>query len=476
MSRALGLAVACGFTATAAASPGIDPTAGRAVFTGATMPSATSIDLDPAALGLGLTDELYLSATALIDQFGITSRYEDAAGNLTMGPHMRDDQLGPGGMIAYIRHIGNDRGTIGVALRSDPSELFFGDHDAERYQTLGGRQRTYGISFAGSIKITNELLFGLSLDTQTTYLHLHYARDTALAAGTGPGGIASSCGGSPCGIGNPAATERYDVNVHSNLFSASDAIAVNIGLVYQIGKVTWIAAAFHAPPGLALQTELDGTMDVRQAPRDGGLLLHGGSTVYLSQPSSADAELRMGIVQPFELHVGARWVDLSRFSAYDVRGYGSTFPTFGIPEWTERPRGFHDQFAAWAGIEESDPTAVGQLRFGGRLGFETSAVDDARISPMTVAPLSATADVGVQVALSPTLKVQLSYGLQYFPATHVGKSAFDPADQLACQASGFDYSTSPCSAVRNGYAIETAAGDYDRVEHALRLGIRYELP
>src|SRR5262249_28001897 len=175
MSRVL-LAIACCTSQQAFASPGDDPTAGRAVFTGATMPNATSIDLNPAALGIGEIDEFYFAATALIDQFGITSRIEDASGNLSAGPHMRDDELGFGGMIAYIRHIGSeDRATIGLQLRSTPTELFFGNHDSERYYLLGGSERMYAGTIAASIKITDELWFGLSLDIQTTYLHQHYA-------------------------------------------------------------------------------------------------------------------------------------------------------------------------------------------------------------------------------------------------------------------------------------------------------------
>jgi hypothetical protein len=84
-------------------------------------------------------------------------------------------------------------------------------------------------------------------------------------------------------------------------------------------------------------------------------------------------------------------------------------------------------------------------------------------------------DVGGANQLAPGLYMQLSYGLQYFPPVHVTDSAFDPRDQLDCQASGFDYSTPACAAARNGYAIATAAGDYDRMQHALRLALRYEL-
>ena len=55
------------------------------------------------------------------------------------------------------------------------------------------------------------------------------------------------------------------------------------------------------------------------------------------------------------------------------------------------------------------------------------------------------------------------------------QSAFDPRDRLACYDSGFDYATSACQAVRLGYAIPTAAGDYGRVEHAVRFAIRIPL-
>jgi hypothetical protein len=129
----------------------------------------------------------------------------------------------------------------------------------------------------------------------------------------------------------------------------------------------------------------------------------------------------------------------------------------------------------WAGVEQTEPSES-RYRLGARLGFETSAVDDARTSPMTIAPLSMTGDVGIQYRLAPSVILQATYGVQYFPTVHVTNSAFDPTDRISCIDSGFDYSTSACKSVRNGYALPTAAGDYDRLEHALRLAIRYELP
>jgi hypothetical protein len=69
---------------------------------------------------------------------------------------------------------------------------------------------------------------------------------------------------------------------------------------------------------------------------------------------------------------------------------------------------------------------------------------------------------------------QASYGVQYFPTVHAETSKFDPQARLDCIAQGNDYASSACEAVRNGYAIAPAAGSYGRIEHALRIGLRYE--
>ena len=127
----------------------------------------------------------------------------------------------------------------------------------------------------------------------------------------------------------------------------------------------------------------------------------------------------------------------------------------------------------WAGVEQEfrgEP-----IRFGGRVGFESSALDDDRTTATTIAPRSATIDGGVQFRVNQII-LQLSYGLQYFPTVGVGQSAFDPRDRIACVDGGYDYATTACANTRNGYAIPTAAGDYSRIEHTIRVGIRVELP
>ncbi|MGN6108167.1 MAG: hypothetical protein ACTHU0_23880 [Kofleriaceae bacterium] len=458
--------------ATAHASPRSDPTVGRAVFTGATLPNATSIGLNPAALGLGTTGEVFVALTGVVDQIGIARKQLDpATGALTPGAKISTTEASPGGMVGLVVHAGESY-TVGIQAYSPPRERFVGGYDALRYHTLGGGQRDWIATISGSFKITSKIYFGASLSHDNTFFRLRYARDTALANGTGPGGVASDCG-APCGIENPEASELYDVDVRSPLLSTSN-VKLNVGLVAQLWSGVWLGLAYHTPPGFDIQTQLRGDLSVTRAPRDGGALLTGGSTVYVSYPASVDGELRARLPRLIDLHIGGRWEDLSRMQAYDVRAYNSTFAANGIPEWMLRARGLHDAFSMWAGLEQVD---TGQpFRFGGRIGFETSSLDAANTSALTISPASLTADAGVQVRIAASWLVQLSYGFAYFPRVAVDKSAFDPRDPRDCFAHGLAYSTRACRAVRDGFALPTAAGDYTRFQHAMRIGLRYELP
>jgi hypothetical protein len=463
----------CGWAVPAIASPRADPTTGRAVFTGATMPTATSIDLNPAAIGTGLIDEVYAAAIAVLDRYSIALDQLDIASETrSPGSRIAATELGAGGTIAIVKHL-SDRLTAGIKFETTPRERLIHDREALAYHTLGGSDRAYTLGVAGSLRATNELYFGVGLSTATTILHLRYARDVALERGRGAAGIDSDCGGATCGVGNPLAAERYELNVRSPYLSTSNFI-VNLGIAFALAKDVWIGISYHAPPGLEVQSTLTGSMAVRQAPRDGELVLRGAATVFVSQPASADAELRASLRNTLDLHVGVRWIDLSRFRQYDVRAYASTFRNAGVPEWMPRARGLHDPLAVWAGLEQRN-LGSWWYRLGGRVGMETSSVDDSRTSPLTIAPRSYTADLGVQFRLG-SFVVQTSYGLQYFPTVSVSTSSFDPRSRLECIESGFDYSTAACESVRNGYAIATAPGTYDRMQHAIRIGLIYELP
>jgi hypothetical protein len=384
--RILTLALWC-VVAVAEASPRSDPSAGRAVFTGATTHHATSIVLNPAALGLGQFDELYVAIIGVVDQLHIDLDPYQRGALQAPGARVRDVEPSAGASVSFIYHFAGNL-TLGFEARRLAPETFASGHEALRYHTLGDGERAWQASVGGSIKLTGDLFVGAGVTHQNTFLRLRYARDTALERGLGPGGVTSDCGGAPCGLGNPEATERYDLDVRSPSLSTSN-LRVNIGAIYQLSRDLWLAVGYHTPPGLAVQTELGGHVTIARAPRDvaSGVadraVNRGQAVVEIQFPASADAELRVRLPHALDLHVGGRWEDLSRLSAYDVRAYGSTIPRNGIPEWTVRPRRMHDAFAAWAGVEQLD--TGGAWTFGARIGGETSAVTDARTSPRSFA-------------------------------------------------------------------------------------------
>lgn len=462
------LIATCSLAAATAASgsPRSDPTTGRAVFTGATLPSTTSLTLNPAAIGLARTWEIYAAATAALDKWSIDRRELDLASDTFVdGARVHDLRLGPGASLAGIFPPGRIS-TIGLELRLPPPELF-PDDPALRYHSLGSFQRNYIVTGGFSLRVASAFYFGVSLSHDVTQLRLRYARDTALDRG-----LAIDCDGAPCGLENPAAAETYQVDVRSDKISVENT-KVNLGVLIRLATGVWLGLTYHNTPGFGIQTQLTGSMQYTQAPRDGGTQVRGRSTVLVSYPASVDGELRARLRPDLDLHVGGRWEDLSRMQAYDVRGYGSTFQGLGVPEWVLRPRGFRDAMALWAGVEQVELTFDKRFRFGGRIGFETPAEKPSRTSPGNMSSTSATFDAGVQLRIAPSWALQLSYGVQMFSRVDVGASAYDPRFAIDCIDSGFDYTTRGCTALREGYAIPTAAGAYSRLQHAMRLGLRY---
>ncbi len=458
----------------ATASPRSDPTTGRTVFTGATVAHPTSITLNPAALGRDdkSATTIYVALTSVLQQLDLQRREHDlATGTLVDGARIDDTQVLPGGQLAVVWHT-SPRLTLGFEARLPVPEMYADGHDELRYHVRGGGTRDYVASAAVALRLSGRVFVGASVSHANTFLTLRYARDTALEAGSA--GLASDCGGSPCGLGNALATELYDLDVRSAWISTSN-LRVNVGTVVRVMKGVWVGVGYHTPPGLGIQTSLDGTVAVRRAPRDGGDLLEGGSTVNLSLPASIDAEIRAALPGSLELALGGRWEDLSRNRAYDVRVYNSRFRAAGIPEWQARPRGFDDAFAMWAGVEQVGLGDDQPWGFGARIGFETASVTTARTSPMAIGPTSVTLDLGAQLRLR-QWTLQLSYGVRYLPDVNVESSAYDPQDRIDCLDGGLDYTTPACAAVRGGYAISTAAGDYRQLEHALRLGFQYAFP
>ena len=468
----------------ASASPVTDPTAGAAVFTGPVSPNATSLTVNPAAVGLGQQGwHFYAAATGTVDNLSIDRRNINVqTGALTPGAQVTDVTASPGGTFALWRTT--DTLTVGFTLFSPaPAEKYSSDEDALRYSTTGGLLRTTNLAtLSGNIHITDYLIAGASIGLSRTRLLLGFDRDSALAAGRDANrGINSNCLGVVCGLENPAAAENYLVDVSpSSPLSIDTELSLNFGVVFRVAPKWWIGVAYHAPPGSSIENfdstiNLDGNAIVTRAPRDGGKQVIGSATVNVALPPSVDIGVSGPISHDLQLVAGFHWEDQSVTQSYDVRLYGGQFATAlgaGIPQQIMRARGLSDPFSGWVGVEQIDRGQ--RWLFGARVGGTTPGVEADRTTPTSIEGYAATLNLGAQLRIAPGVVAQFSYGLEYFPTVSVTASAFNPLDQLDCIDSGMNYTTAACAAVRNGYAQPTEAGDYLRIEHSFRLGLRYD--
>ncbi len=449
------LGIAGALTAPAAASPRSDPTIGTAVFTGAATQHPTGITLNPATVGLGSGTTVYVGAAATIDQVGATTPAGDAQNVLSGSP----------GLDFALSWRVSDLVALGVRAASPVAETFFAPSDnSMRFASLGGRQRDYQLTPAVAFR-TQRVVMGLAFTLGRSNIKYKFSRDTALD------GAPLTCGNAPCGIGNPLAAQDYDLDVSSSIVSN---IAVSIGTIVKITPTIYVGLGYHWAPGFNIGSSLTGELKVKQPSIDGGEIITGAAELTTSYPAGIDAEVRSEINPRWEAHIGGRWLDLSRLSAFDIRPYGAALRAANVPEWIQRARGFDDSVALWGGVEEID--RGNPLRFGARVGFETSSVALARTTITAIAGASLTAQGGAQWRFAPGWSLAAQYGFTYFLPRTISSdaTAYRPADALACIAAEYDYTLPACQATRDGYAAYAGEGTYTRMQHSLRIGLRYD--
>ncbi len=447
--------------AMAVASPRSDPTVGVTVFTGAATAHPAGISINPATIGLGNGTTAYLGATATLDQVGANT----PANNGDQGGDVSVISASPGLDVSINSHVGENL-AIGFRAASGPAETFFAPRDnSMRFASLGGRQRDYQFTLAGAYRIGQRTYIGVSGALGYTDFRWKFSRDIALDDAS------LMCGATPCGIGNPLAAQDYDLKLDSKILESS---VFSLGVIVKITPTSFIGAAYHPPPGFGIVSSLAGELRLKQPSLSGGEVIKGSAELSTSLPASIDAEFRSAINPQLEAHIGGRWQDLSRLAAFDIRPYGAAFASTTVPQWLQRPRGFDDAVALWAGIEEIDRGAP--LRFGGRLGFETSAIAPTRTTVTTIAGPTLSAQLGGQWRVAPGWSLAAHYGFTYFlPRTVTAESsAYQPADAWACTAADYDYTLAACERTRQGYTQFAAEGTYTRLQHALRVGLQYD--
>lgn len=473
---ALGLFLAIATAARAAfASPLEDSTLGGAVFTGPTSPHATSLMINPAALALSGTGfHLYAGGSARLSMLSIDRRVIDpASGASAPGPSISSNVLSPGGLLAAYWRV-SDRGYMGVAVGTPFLERWSSAEGLE-YHSAGGGFLQGQLALAGTFRLGGHFHFGLGVSLGYTRFQLALARDTAMEAGSGSDrGIASDCGGAPCGLENPLARQRIDIDVGTQGFQGFFNIPQNVGLVigglYEISGGGWaLALSLVAPPGTYTDLPLRGDVVITDAPRDGGQTRSGQAEVRVRLPESVHLGASGPIGRDLDLVTELRWTNASRHRDLDIRMFGPELEAGAVPEWYPRFRGFRDTLRASVGIERRPGFP---LRWGARLRFDTGAVSSERLTPIQVEGPNLTAAGGAALRFADHFVLTLGYDLTWYPTSTSDPGAFDPIDRLRCVDSMYDVDA--CGPAREGRATPTAAGDYGRLEHGATISIRYD--
>jgi hypothetical protein len=454
----------------ASAQPFSDPTRGGAVFTGPVHADPSAIAINPAALGLFAPGRhIYLIGSGRADQVTVHRRVIDIdSGESSPGPVASDDAFGFGWTIAGAYNV--QRLFVSLAVDVPSPDLYTGNV-AVGYHSLGGRWQRRSL-FAGGVswRIFAPLWIGIGVTVSRQELSFDFLRDTALEAGHDPAtGITSDCNGSACGTENPDATEEYRVRVDTPWF-ATRGLAVSTGVILE--ALGWyLAASYEGPPNFFAATRASGSVTMTEAPRDGGNEHVGVAEVEYSLPQTVRFGARGSLTPALELIANVRWSNGARHRTYDLRMFGGDLPD-SVPSWYPRYRGFDDSVAFEAGVEQRDSGE--RWRFGARTSIETGSVDNAEVTALQVEGLHVGVAGGAAIRFSQRFVLQAGYQFAWYPTASAAPGVFDPQDRVACVDSAFDIDIDECVTVREGRGLPTAAGDYSRFGHALRVAVRIE--
>jgi long-subunit fatty acid transport protein len=440
------------------ATPLVEPHVGGMVFVGPTHPHVTAIFWNPAAAGLLHGDHIYVSGAGRIDVTTVdratisTANGEPSASGDLSFASADATAISPGGFIGFVSDLNTDRITLGIGIYLPFTERY-GDAEALRYHAHGGSFYGLANTLSLSLRLAPRIIVGFGLTALIMQVDMRFSRDAAL----------ETCGTPPCDVESAAAEQRYRITTN-DLFPA---ISVNVGALVKLGEwylglsaITW--------PFVGDRTDISKSADV-QVVTETGEIVTGSGRVTTRLPFVLHAGARLELRPGTELVLGARWVNMNVHRLYDLRLVGSQLRGAGIPEWLPRYRGLKNFVSLEGGIETRLSPKV---RVGGRLRFETSAVERAHVTPAQVDAPKVYLMGGAELQVTPSLAVTAGYSLGLHLPQTVDDSVFSPQAQIDCVSSGYDLDT--CAPSRLGSAIPTAAGDYSRTSHELVVGVSYD--
>ena len=412
---------------------------GRAVFTGATMPSATSIELNPGrarprhvATRSTSRRRRARSVSGSIDALDLDTAHRARRARPTT-PSSR-----PAAMLA-------SSGTPAIASRSASScarrraELFLEDQRRAALPHARRRpaRRTSARVGASIQRHRASSTSARASSHENTYLHAALRARHRARAGDGADGVDSDCGGAPCGVENPLRDRALRRRRRTPMLSRRRTSCVEPRRRRAASRATsGSALAYHTPPGLEIQTELDGTMTSARAARRRRASVNGGvdrlrpATRRASTPSCARGCPTSSISTS-----ACRWEDLSRMPGVRrARLRLERSRARASRSGCRAPRGFHDPFALWAGVEQVDARheRAAAVRRAPRLRDRVARRRRARAARRSRRPRSPL-DVGVQLRLRARARSSSSRtACSTSRRCTSPNSAFDPRAQLDC--------------------------------------------
>ena len=323
-------------------------------------------------------------------------------------------------MLAVVRHSGTNRTSrSAVSSHAAAAEVFPEDDEALRYHITRRRPAHVRGGDRGQLQVTDELYFGdsLAFENIVPAAPLRARHRARRRPRSGARHRRATAAARRAASRIPLATEHYDVDVNTRSRRRANVALEHRRRRASSSKDVWLGVAYHTPPGLAIQNELDRhDATSTRAPRDGGGLLTGARDGVPAAARERRRRAARAAARAISISTSAlRWEDLSRLQAYDVRGYGSQFAgRRAFPSGCRGRAGSTIRSRCGRASSRSTPRRARSASAGG----SASRPLGARRSHLAADDRSAVAHARYRCAAAarrPSWSSQGTYGLQYFP-------------------------------------------------------------
>jgi long-subunit fatty acid transport protein len=434
----------------------------------------TALFYNPAGLGALRGVHLWWDAGASVT---LGSIRRDAGEGLQAGQSTPITAPSVTGFLGATWDFFSNRFTMGIAIFSPSNDLTqYPSNAAVRYQSIWNRSATLTETLGAGLRISSRFFVGAGLTFTESWVDYRFARDLAPVAGS-PGIDRPSllCGGNPCGLENPFATQ--DVRVRGFGWGAGLTAGV---LVRPVDRV-WLGLSYFSRPFAPYHGDsYDDGASVRGAPGSadpgcGGPCV-GRSFADTVVPDIVQFAARIEATPRLEIEVTTRWIHYGYRSQLDLFLQGGSLdrlaaadPQAAVPSQLRFDRGRQDAWAVGAAF---------RIRLGEKL----------RVQPSVVYESNAADYAHISAANLDGHKLDLALTLEWRPrehftlGAHVGGTAYlvghagdayDPRAEATCVDAHFDLGA--CDKYISGAAGPAAAGRYSMgaVHAGFALGMDY---